>query len=98
MEPYTFTTIQFLIARRVADALDTKAIAERARENGVERTRFEMSTISVPPGKTRVTCQRLIAPFIIEGMQLLIERAQGDFVFEIAAAVKAALDALAPPK
>ena len=55
-----------------------------------------MNTVSAPVGKTRVTCQRVIAPFIIEEMERQLEHARGDLVFELAAAAKAALDALDP--
>lgn len=94
-EPHTFTTMHFVVPRRALEAIDVEEIAERAKAAGLPRHRFEQNTRGARPGMVRITCQRLLAPFIIEAFRDLASRAEGDLVFAAVAAAKAGLDALA---
>lgn len=88
------STVQFYVPRSVLELLDRDAVADRARERGLEKTSFEYSTKSVPPTQARITCQVGVAVCIVDELTALAERSTGPIVVDIAEAVKAGLDAL----
>jgi hypothetical protein len=69
------SSIQFAIPRQAADAVDFVAVRQHGRAARLPRTSIEISTISAPIGKARVTFPIDMAIFSVEALRTIAEAA-----------------------
>ena len=95
------STVQFYMARLVADALPIQGIAAEARGAGLTDATLQYSKTRWRPGETLVTCQMPVARFLLNRLQQLAAdaRASGDAGLIVASmrALEAAENAIAHP-
>jgi hypothetical protein len=92
------SSAQFYIPRRAAEALDFLAVRRLAQAIGLERTTIEASTVSVPVGKTRITCSIEMTALLIEDLRMLSgvasEKSNTELLAACSAAVAAAIQGI----